>query len=188
MAVTLHVCISCRAEQTLGERLRAPASRRVEDAPQFDRCATAGCFMSAVALNSWCPRLLRPMPPGDRVVLRVRPYGGSLDRVEAAGVPNLAECYVDELTDVTSRANLQIRGVSDRGAIVDCFAPLNLLECDPESESRRKIVMMPKWASSERGTMGGERVTRSADGNETDCPHFAAVLVHGKGPRMDSIE
>ncbi|WP_208821029.1 hypothetical protein [Bradyrhizobium neotropicale] len=115
--------------------------------------------MSAVALNSWCFRLLRPMPPGDRVVFRVRPYGGSQDRVEAAGVP-----------------------------IVDCFAPLNLLECDPESESRRKIVMLPKWALSERGSMGGERVARSADGNETDCPHFAAVLVHGKGPRMDSME
>lgn len=40
----------------------------------------------------------------------------------------------------------------------------------------------------ERGTMPGERVARLADVDETDCPYFAIVLVHGKGRRMDSIE
>ncbi len=81
--------------------------------------------MSAVALNGWCPSALRPMSSGDRVVLRVCPYGGSLDRAEAAGLTDLAECYVNELIDVTRRANLQIRGLSDRGqmAMLDGFAP-----------------------------------------------------------------
>lgn len=40
----------------------------------------------------------------------------------------------------------------------------------------------------ERGTMPGERVARLADVDETDCPYFAIVLVHGKGRRMDGIE
>jgi len=40
----------------------------------------------------------------------------------------------------------------------------------------------------ERGTMPGERVTRLADIEETDCPYFAIVLVHGQGRRMKAAE
>jgi precorrin-2/cobalt-factor-2 C20-methyltransferase len=40
----------------------------------------------------------------------------------------------------------------------------------------------------ERGTMPGERVARLADIDETDCPYFAIVLVHGQGRRMDGAE
>jgi precorrin-2/cobalt-factor-2 C20-methyltransferase len=35
----------------------------------------------------------------------------------------------------------------------------------------------------ERGTMPGERVTRLADVELTECSYFAIVLVHGRGGR-----
>jgi precorrin-2/cobalt-factor-2 C20-methyltransferase len=35
----------------------------------------------------------------------------------------------------------------------------------------------------ERGTMPGERVSRLADVDVSDCPYFAIVLVHGRGGR-----
>jgi precorrin-2/cobalt-factor-2 C20-methyltransferase len=40
----------------------------------------------------------------------------------------------------------------------------------------------------ERGTMPGERVARLMDVDETDCPYFAIVLVHGRGRRMEAAE
>lgn len=40
----------------------------------------------------------------------------------------------------------------------------------------------------ERGTMPGERVTRLAEVDETDCPYFAIVLVHGQGRRTKAAE
>jgi precorrin-2/cobalt-factor-2 C20-methyltransferase len=40
----------------------------------------------------------------------------------------------------------------------------------------------------ERGTMPGERVARLIDVDESDCPYFAIVLVHGQGRRMDTAE
>jgi precorrin-2/cobalt-factor-2 C20-methyltransferase len=40
----------------------------------------------------------------------------------------------------------------------------------------------------ERGTMPGERVARLSDVDETDCPYFAIVLVHGRGRRMEAAE
>jgi precorrin-2/cobalt-factor-2 C20-methyltransferase len=40
----------------------------------------------------------------------------------------------------------------------------------------------------ERGTMPGERVARLADVDDSDCPYFAIVLVHGQGRRLESAE
>lgn len=104
--------------------------------------------MSAIAVKGWCPGALRPMLSGDGLVVRVRPYGGRLDATQATGLADLAERYGNGLIDVTSRANLQIRGVSDRAhlALLDGLAQLKLLDRDPETESRRNILMTPFWA------------------------------------------
>ncbi|XSC42901.1 precorrin-2 C(20)-methyltransferase [Bradyrhizobium sp. RDT10] len=40
----------------------------------------------------------------------------------------------------------------------------------------------------ERGTMPGERVARLKEVDETECPYFAIVLVHGQGRRMEAAE
>ncbi|MGY3610326.1 MULTISPECIES: precorrin-2 C(20)-methyltransferase [unclassified Bradyrhizobium] len=40
----------------------------------------------------------------------------------------------------------------------------------------------------ERGTMPSERVARLIEVDESDCPYFAIVLVHGQGRRMDTAE
>lgn len=40
----------------------------------------------------------------------------------------------------------------------------------------------------ERGTMPGERIARLAEVEDTDCPYFAIVLVHGHGRRPEMAE
>ncbi|MFH0300889.1 precorrin-3B synthase [Bradyrhizobium sp. 31Argb] len=103
--------------------------------------------MSTVAIKGWCPGALRPMQSGDGLVVRVRPYGGRLDAAQAAGLADLAECYGNGLIDLTSRANFQIRGVSDQGhlSLLDGLAQLKLLDHDPEAESHRNILVTPFW-------------------------------------------
>jgi precorrin-3B synthase len=103
--------------------------------------------MNAVAIKGWCPGALRPMQSGDGLVVRLRPYGGRLDATQAAGIADLAERHGNGLIDLTSRANLQIRGVSERGhpALLDELACLGLLDPDPETESRRNILVTPFW-------------------------------------------
>jgi precorrin-3B synthase len=103
--------------------------------------------MSAVAIKGWCPGALRPMLSGDGLVVRIRPHGGRLDARQAAGVAALAERYGSGLIDVTSRANLQIRGVGEQGhlPLLDGLAQLGLLDEDPETESRRNILVTPFW-------------------------------------------
>jgi len=107
--------------------------------------------MSALAIKGWCPGALRPMLSGDGLVVRVRPHGGRLDARQAAGVAALAERYGNGLIDVTSRANLQIRGVSDARhlPLLDGLAQLGLLDEDAETESRRNVLVTPFWSSGD---------------------------------------
>ncbi|WGD49544.1 precorrin-3B synthase [Bradyrhizobium sp. CB1650] len=103
--------------------------------------------MSAVAIKGWCPGALRPMQSGDGLVVRVRPFGGRLEATQIGGIADLAGRYGNGLIDVTSRANLQIRGVDERGhgPLLDGLARLGLLDADQATESRRNVLVTPFW-------------------------------------------
>lgn len=103
--------------------------------------------MIASMIKGWCPGALRPMQSGDGLVVRVRPFGGRLDAAQTAGLAHLAERHGNGLIDVTSRANLQIRGVSESShrLLLDGLAQLTLLDPDVDTESRRNILVTPFW-------------------------------------------
>ncbi|WP_407148959.1 precorrin-3B synthase [Bradyrhizobium sp. ORS 86] len=107
--------------------------------------------MSAVAIKGWCPGALRPMQSGDGLVVRIRPRGGRLDGAQAAGIADLAGQYGNGLIDLTSRANLQIRGVEDCGhlPLLDGLTRLGLLDPDPETEARRNVLVTPFWTGGD---------------------------------------
>ncbi|KWV53326.1 precorrin-3B synthase [Bradyrhizobium macuxiense] len=107
--------------------------------------------MSTVAVRGWCPGALRPMQSGDGLVVRIRPRGGRLDAAQAAGIAELAGRHGNGLIDLTSRANLQIRGVSDDShlPLIDGLARLGLLDPDSESEARRNILVTPFWSAGD---------------------------------------
>jgi len=107
--------------------------------------------MSAASVKGWCPGALRPMQSGDGLVVRVRPFGGRLEAGQVAGLAELAERYGNGLIDVTSRANLQIRGVTEQGhrRLLDGLALLRLLDPDTDIEARRNILVTPFWNSGD---------------------------------------
>ena len=101
--------------------------------------------MDTPQVKGWCPSAWRPMLSGDGLVLRVRPYGGRLSQTQAAGIARLASRYGNGLLDLTSRANLQIRGlrVSSQPALLEGLRALGLLDANPEIEARRNILVSP---------------------------------------------
>ncbi|MBR1329703.1 precorrin-3B synthase [Bradyrhizobium ottawaense] len=107
--------------------------------------------MSAATVKGWCPGALRPMLSGDGLVVRVRPFGGRLEAPQISGLAELAGQHGNGLIDVTSRANLQIRGVSEAGhrPLIDGLARLALLDPDPATDARRNILVTPFWRAGD---------------------------------------
>jgi precorrin-3B synthase len=107
--------------------------------------------MSAASIKGWCPGALQPMLSGDGLVVRVRPRGGQLNAEQAIGIAALSKSHGNGLIDLTSRANLQIRGVSDLShpPLIDGLGELGLLDPDPEAEARRNILITPFWSAGD---------------------------------------
>lgn len=105
--------------------------------------------MSAAAprVRGWCPGALRPMLSGDGMLLRVRPMLGEVSAEAMRGLCDLAGRHGNGLIDLTSRANLQLRGVpeGDVSTLTDGLRALGLLDPDPDIESRRNIVIEAGW-------------------------------------------
>lgn len=105
-------------------------------------------------IKGWCPGALRPMMSGDGLVVRVRPPGGRLTQVQARGIADLSARYGNGLIDLSSRANVQLRGVSEaaHGALIEGLRALGLIDPSTEAESRRNIVVSPLWQTGDGTT------------------------------------
>lgn len=127
--------------------------------------------MSAAEIRGWCPGAWRPMMSGDGLVVRVRPWLGQVDRAQAQGLADLAERYGSGVIDVTSRANLQLRGIAEEAhpAVIDGLAALHLLDERPEAEAHRNIVLDP----FQRDPMQARLASALAEGLQV--PAFATL-------------
>ena len=97
------------------------------------------------AIRGWCPGALRPMRSGDGLVVRVRPMASEITPAQAEGIAALAAAHGNGMVELTTRANLQIRGVTEASlpALTEGLAALGLLDADPEAEARRNVVVTP---------------------------------------------
>ena len=64
--------------------------------------------------KGWCPSAYVPMLTGDGLLVRIKPAYGRLTSTALLKLAELADEYGNGILDLTSRANLQIRGVSER--------------------------------------------------------------------------
>ncbi|MBR0868878.1 precorrin-3B synthase [Bradyrhizobium tropiciagri] len=128
--------------------------------------------MSAVAIRGWCPGALRPMRSGDGLVVRVRPHCGRLDAAQATGLAELARRYGNGLIDLTSRANLQIRGVGEESylPLIDGLDRLGLLDANPDSEARRNVLVTPYWTAGDESRALAAELEKALAGAALDLP------------------
>ena len=92
---------------------------------------------AAIAARGWCPSLSRPMASGDGLIVRLHPPGGLLRADDARLVADAARECGNGLLDVTSRGNLQIRGL--------------------RSETHRTLLRRLAGTAFDEGQDGGER-------------------------------
>ena len=118
---------------------------------QLYRRNTGGGAMSVPVIRGWCPGALRPMMSGDGLVVRLRASFGRFLPEQAAGVAGLSRQFGNGLLDLSTRANLQLRGVAeaDHGALIEGLTGLGLVDFDPATEARRNIVITPFWETGD---------------------------------------
>lgn len=103
--------------------------------------------MSAPVVKGWCPGAYRPMVSGDGLVVRIRPWLGEVNAAQVLSLCDVAKRFGTGALELTSRANLQIRGVAepDHNAVIAALLAANLLDTDPAQEARRNLLMTPDW-------------------------------------------
>ena len=100
---------------------------------------------AAREVKGWCPGALRPMQSGDGLIVRVRPQSATLGLDELASSRRRRRFFGNGHIDLTRRANLQIRGVSEATLphLHAVIARLGLLDDSPDGEAVRNVMINP---------------------------------------------
>ncbi|MFD2435964.1 cobalamin biosynthesis protein CobG [Modicisalibacter luteus] len=101
---------------------------------------------SEARIKGWCPGAWRPMATGDGLLVRVRPLG-RLSRAQLLALCDASEAFGSGLIELTSRANLQLRGVSEAGwpELMAFLVEQALVDPDPEVERQPQLLLAPDW-------------------------------------------
>lgn len=124
------------------------------------------------AIRGWCPTAWRPMAAGDGLLVRIRPQMGRMVRDAMLSLCELAIAYGNGQIDVTSRANLQIRGVGEDGCptLIAELVALGLVDPDPAREARRTILVSPGWTPGD----DTHRIAQELDRRLAELPPLPA--------------
>jgi precorrin-3B synthase len=99
----------------------------------------------AIDVRGWCPGILQPMQSGDGLIVRVRPHGGAFALNEARVLADLAARLGNGHVDLTRRANLQLRGLSEEALpeLQAALGRLGLVDAEAEVEAVRNVMVAP---------------------------------------------
>ena len=104
----------------------------------------------APEIKGWCPGALTPMQSGDGLLMRAKTVGSKLSLTQANEIAAIALGCGNGRIDLSQRAQLQIRGVSEAtlAAAQARLKSIGLLAPDAATESRLNIVASPLAGSA----------------------------------------
>lgn len=102
-------------------------------------------------IKGWCPGAWRPMATGDGLLVRVRPPLGELSRQQMLVLCEAAETFGSGLIELTSRANFQLRGVTETSwpPLMAFLVEHQLVSADPEAERQPQLMLAPHWQAGD---------------------------------------
>ncbi len=93
----------------------------------------------------WCPSVLRPMPLDDGLMVRIRVWMNTLVPEQVMGLADLAERYGAGVVELTNRANIQLRGLTEdeHALLVPELDALGLARIDRTPSARVNVTLNP---------------------------------------------
>ena len=144
---------------------------------------------AAPAIKGWCPTLLSPMQSGDGWLARVKPSAGVLTAAAARLIADAARRHGNGHIDLTSRANLQVRGLSPRSAedFAETIITAGLANTNPSLEAIRNVMASPLGPDDSTASFDSHAVAHDIEAMLSGEPALWAlpskfgVLVDGGG-------
>ncbi len=94
-------------------------------------------------IRGWCPTVHAPMPSGDGMLARVKPFGGRLPAAALSALAEAVAAFGNGVVELTGRGNLQVRGLRDASGFARAMVAAGLADADPAREARRNVVAIP---------------------------------------------
>jgi precorrin-3B synthase len=144
---------------------------------------------AAPAIKGWCPTLLSPMQSGDGWLARVKPSAGCVSAEAARLIAGAARRHGNGHIDLTSRANLQIRGLTPRSAeeFAEIIIAAGLASTNPSLEAVRNVMASPLGPDDPTSAFDSHTVARDIEAmlaSESalwSLPPKFCILVDGGG-------
>lgn len=152
--------------------------------------------MSGLALDTlrrgWCPSVLRPMQTGDGLLVRVHPRAARLSAAQAHALAGAARACGNGLLDISSRGNIQIRGVraGTHTRLVELLSAAALSDEAPA----RVCLISPLAGLDAADLIDAARLAGEIEAalagltNREFLPQKFAVAVDGGGLPLDDVE
>ncbi|MGJ0510641.1 MAG: precorrin-3B synthase [Methylocystis sp.] len=101
--------------------------------------------MNAPEIKGWCPGAFAPMRSNDGLLMRAKIVGSRIAAAQLAALAAIAAECGNGLVDLSQRAQLQLRGVSDAAApeALRRLDAVGLLPRDAEAERVTNIIVTP---------------------------------------------
>ncbi len=101
--------------------------------------------MTGFQIKGWCPGALRPMQSGDGLVTRIRPPMGRITPTQAQAIATASETHGNGIIELSARANLQLRGVTEAShpRLIEDVRAQGLIDPDIQTESLRNLIVTP---------------------------------------------
>lgn len=149
---------------------------------------------AAPARRGWCPGLTRPMPTGDGLLARVHPPLGILTLGQARAVAEGTRRFGNGHIDLTARANLQVRGVSEatRAPLARLLEAAGLGDARDDGGPQRLTLTGPLAGRDSREVIDVPRLARAIEAAGRTVPGLppkTLVAIEGRpgieGPDAD---
>ncbi|GBQ11984.1 precorrin-3B synthase [Komagataeibacter rhaeticus] len=116
-------------------------------------------------VRGWCPGLHTPMEAADGWLVRVRPPLGRLSGQQAHAIARAARTHGNGLIELTSRGNLQLRGLTPDSAraFARDMQVAGLASTDAATEARRGLLLSPLAGIDPRAAPNAPDVIRALD-------------------------